>query len=157
MTPNDLLAGGYRMGRQLVHMMVDDLTAEEFRYQPVPGVNSAAWIVGHLAVVARRTAHRLGCTDLPGLTEEFIARFSVTKKAAAAQLDLGEKAELLSLLDVCVEKVNRSRSRTSAGSTHEPTGEPQPVREQLRRGTAFRHDAYGNAQRAAFDHPTQPR
>ena len=65
MTPNELLAGGYRMGRQMVQLMCDDLTDDEFRHQPVPGANSAAWIVGHLAVVARRTADRLGATDLP--------------------------------------------------------------------------------------------
>ena len=70
MTPTELLASGYRMGRQLIHMMVDDLTAEEFRHQPVPGANCAAWVVGHLAVTARRTAERLGATGLPELTEE---------------------------------------------------------------------------------------
>ena len=52
MTPNELLAGGYRMGRQMVRLMCDDLTESEFHHQPVPGTNSAAWIVGHLAVVA---------------------------------------------------------------------------------------------------------
>jgi len=105
MTPNDQLASGYRMGRQMVHMMVDDLTAEEFRHQPAPGANCAAWIVGHLAVTARRTADRLGATELPKLTEEFIGRFSATKKTAGAQADLGEKAALLTLFDTCVEQL----------------------------------------------------
>jgi uncharacterized damage-inducible protein DinB len=105
MTPNELLAGGYRMGRQLVHAMCADLTEDEFRHQPVPGANSAAWIVGHLAVVARRTADRLGATDLPPLTEEFIGRYSATKKPADAQGEPGSKSELLALLDVCVEKL----------------------------------------------------
>jgi hypothetical protein len=105
MSPNDLIAAGYRMGRQLIHRMVDDLTEEEFRHQPVPGSNSAAWIVGHLAVTARRTADRLGATGLPELTEEFVAKFSVTKKPAEAQTDLGRKAELVALFDGCVEKL----------------------------------------------------
>ena len=105
MTGNDLLASGYRMGRQLVHTMVDDLTADEFGHQPVPGANCAAWVVGHLAVTARRTAERLGATGLPVLTEEFVARYSVTKKTAGAQTDLGDKAELLQLFDGCVEKL----------------------------------------------------
>jgi hypothetical protein len=121
MTPNDLLAGGYRMGRQLVHMMVNDLTTDEFRYQPVPGANSAAWIVGHLAVTARRTAERLGATGLPELTEESIARFSVTKKPAGAQPDLGEKGELLALLDGCVEKlIDVIRVFPAVGLTNPP-------------------------------------
>ena len=54
MTPNDLIAGGHRMARQLLHRMVDDLSPAEFRHQPVPGANSAAWVVGHLALTARR-------------------------------------------------------------------------------------------------------
>jgi hypothetical protein len=127
MTPNELLAGGYRMGRQMVHMMTDDLTAEEFRHQPVPGANSAAWIVGHLAVVTRRTAERLGATDLPELTEEFIARFSVTKKPAAPQLDLGEKVELLALLDTCVEKLIAAVQAIPADALTNPPANPSPL------------------------------
>ena len=105
MSPNDLLAGGYRMARQLLHRLVDDLTEEEFRHQPVPGANSAAWIIGHLGVTARRTADRLGATGLPELTEEFVGRFSATKQPAGVQVDLGTKAELLALFDGCVEKL----------------------------------------------------
>ena len=104
MTQNELLAAGYRMGRQMVHMMCADLTEEEFRHQPVPGANSPAWIVGHLAVTARRTAERLGATDLPVLAEEYGGRFGVTRKPAGEQADLGTKAELLALFDACVEK-----------------------------------------------------
>src|SRR5688572_22384727 len=104
MAPNELLAAGYRMGVRMVHMMCDDLTDAEFQHQPVPGANSPAWIVGHLAVVARRTAARLGATDLPVLTEEYVARFSTTKKPASEQKELGEKAELLALLDVSAAK-----------------------------------------------------
>jgi hypothetical protein len=85
--------------------MADDLTAEEFRHQPVAGANSAAWVVGHLALTARRTAERLGATELPALPEGFAERFSTTKQPAGAQADLGGKEELLSLLDACVDKI----------------------------------------------------
>jgi uncharacterized damage-inducible protein DinB len=105
MTTNQLLAAGYRIGLRMVHLLCDDLTEEEFQHQPLPGTNSAAWIVGHLAVVARRTAERLGATGLPDLTEEYIGRFSQTKKAAGPQSDLGSKADLLALLDRCTEKL----------------------------------------------------
>ena len=37
MTPNDLLAGGYRMGRQMIHGFCDDLTEAEFHHQPLFG------------------------------------------------------------------------------------------------------------------------
>jgi len=105
MTPLELIAGGYRMGRLMVRLMCDDLTESEFYHQPAGGVNSPAWIVGHLAVTVRRTAERIGATDLPVLTEEFIGRFSVTKKPAEKQSDLGSKQELLALLDVSVDKL----------------------------------------------------
>jgi uncharacterized damage-inducible protein DinB len=105
MTPAELIAGGYRMARKMVQLMCADLTEDEFRHQPVPGANSAAWIVGHLAVTVRRTAERVGATDLPMLTEEFVGKFSVTKQPAGAQSDLGRKEELLALLDVSVEKL----------------------------------------------------
>ena len=98
MTPNDLLAGGYRMAHRLVRLMCDDLTEAEFHHQPVPGTNSAAWIVGHLGVTARRTAERIGATGLPLLTEEFVGKYSVTKKPAGLQNGLGSKEELLGLL-----------------------------------------------------------
>jgi uncharacterized damage-inducible protein DinB len=126
MTPNDLLASGYRMARQFVHRMVDDLTPEEFRYQPVAGANSAAWIVGHLAVVARRTAERLGVSDLPALTEEFIGRFSTTKKPADAQAELGTKEELLALFDGCVEKLIGALRTAPTSSFDGPPPAPNP-------------------------------
>jgi uncharacterized damage-inducible protein DinB len=114
MTPTELIAGGYRMARRMVHMMCDDLTPDEFRHQPVPGANSAAWVVGHLAVTARRTAERLGATGLPVLTEEFIGRYSATKKPAGPQTDLGDKADLLALLDGCVEKLTEAVGKLPA-------------------------------------------
>jgi uncharacterized damage-inducible protein DinB len=126
MTPNELIAAGHRMGRQVLHRMVDDLTEGEFRHQPVPGANSAAWIVGHLAVVARRIAERLGATGLPVLTEEFIGRFSVTGKAAESQPDLGNKAELLALFDGCVEKVIEAARTVPAESLAGPSPAPGP-------------------------------
>ncbi len=126
MSPNDLLAASYRMGRQMLHRMVDDLTVEEFQHQPVAGANSAAWIVGHLAVTARRTAERLGATDLPELTEEFVARYSVTKKPAEAQTDLGEKAELLALFDGSVEKLIGAVQTLSVEALNSPPLNPGP-------------------------------
>jgi hypothetical protein len=120
MTPNDLLASAYRMARQMVHMMTDDLTADEFRRQPLAGANSAAWIVGHLAVTARRTALRLGATGLPELTEEYVAQYSATRKTAESQAELGEKAELLNLFDVSIEKLMEAVRAIPAESLDAP-------------------------------------
>jgi hypothetical protein len=88
-----------------IHRMLDDLTESEFGHQPVPGANSAAWIIGHLAVTVRRTAERLGATGLPDLPEEFVARYSVTHKPAGAQTELDTKAALVALFDECTGKL----------------------------------------------------
>lgn len=126
MTASELLAGGHRMACRMVRMMCDDLTDAEFRHQPVPGANSAAWIVGHLAVVARRTAERLGATDLPVLTEEFVAGFSTTKKPAGEQADLGTKTELLALFDRCAQKVIEAAGKLPPEALLAPPANPGP-------------------------------
>lgn len=105
MTPNDLIAGGYRMSKALVHRMTDDLTPAEFRHQPVPGANSAAWVVGHLALTLRRTAERLGAADLPPAPPGLADNFAQTRQPAGQQPDLGDPAELVRLFDVCTDKV----------------------------------------------------
>ena len=135
MTPNELLAAGYRMGLTMLRGMCDDLTNEEFHHQPVAGANSAAWIVGHLAVVARRTAERLGATELPVLTEDYIAQFSTTKKPAEDQQTLPGKDELLSLLDVCGAKVIDAMKNLPADALTAPS--PNPSRFATNYGEAI--------------------
>src|SRR4051812_30183445 len=105
MTPNDMVVGSYRMAKLLLHRMVDDLTPADFRHQPCAGANSAAWIVGHLAISLRRTAERLGATDLPAVAPEVTAEMTQTGKPAGDQSNMSEPAELLKMFDVCVEKV----------------------------------------------------
>jgi hypothetical protein len=126
MTANELLAAGYRMGVRMAEMMCADLTAAEFRHQPVAGANSAAWIVGHLAVTARRTAERLGAAGLPILTEEYIARYSSTQEPAGTQQELGEKAELLALLHGCAAKVMDALRNLPADALRQPPASTGP-------------------------------
>jgi hypothetical protein len=101
----DLVASGYRMGRQIIHNMCADLTPEEFQHQPFTGANSAAWIVGHLALTAKRSAERLGATGVPEVSQEFVGRFKATRQPAVGQPNLGSKTELLALLDVAIDKL----------------------------------------------------
>ncbi|MFO0824040.1 MAG: DinB family protein [Gemmataceae bacterium] len=126
MTETELLVAGYRMARQMVHRMCDDLTPEEFQHQPVAGANSAAWVVGHLAVTCRRTAERLGASDLPHLTESQIRQFSVTQQLAGEQRGLGDKAELLALLDAAIEKVMDGLRKLPAAALEGPAPNPGP-------------------------------
>ena len=105
MTTFDLIASEYRMGCQLVHSLCADLTPVEFQHQPVPCANSAAWIVGHLALVTQRTAERLGATGVPPVGDEFVARYKATRQPAATLSELGNKEELLALLDASIERL----------------------------------------------------
>src|SRR6266540_3231314 len=101
MTANDAIAASYRMAKLLIHRMTDDLSAAEFDHQPVPGANSAAWIIGHLAVTFRRLAARLGASDLPAISDDLTAKLAATKKPAEVQSGLGDSAELMKLFDAC--------------------------------------------------------
>jgi uncharacterized damage-inducible protein DinB len=107
-TTFDMIASGYRMACQFLHNLCADLTPEEFEHQPVPGANSAAWVVGHLALSASRTAQRLGATGMPEVSEEFVAKFKATRQSAASQAQLGTKTELFALLDAAIEKLTEA-------------------------------------------------
>ena len=137
MTPSDPIAGSYRMTKLLVHRMTDDLTPAEFRHQPCPGANSAAWIIGHLALTLRRTAERLGVTDLPGVSEALVARLATTKKPAGAQSDLGDPAELLKLFDACADAVMAAVAKVPAETLAGPPSLPGPLATKYAEGLLF--------------------
>src|SRR4051812_40085030 len=105
MTPNDILAAGYRMSAALFHRMVDDLTAEEFARQPVSGANCAAWVVGHLALTLRNSARRMGSTDVPDLPQDVAEKLKTTRQSAGEQCGYGDPKALLAVFDACVEKL----------------------------------------------------
>lgn len=126
MTPNDAIAGGYRMAAALLHRMVDDLTPAEFGHQPVPGANSAAWVVGHLAQTLRRTAERMGAAGLPPLPAGPADRFNATKQSAGTQADLGDPAELLRLFDAHTAAVIAAAKGATAESLAGPSPLPMP-------------------------------
>lgn len=130
MTPNDTIAAGYRMAKATLHRFVDDLTAEEFQHQPVAGANSAAWVVGHLALTAHRTAERLGATGLPAVPPGLGNAASKTGKPAGDQSGIGNAAELLQLFDVCIDKVVEAVGRIPAESLAAPAPSPSPFSER---------------------------
>src|SRR5438270_3734297 len=103
MTPNDVIAAGCRLAKVMVHRMTDDLTPAEWSHQPVPGANSPAWVVGHLANVYKRIAGQYGATDLPDIPADLAARLATTKKPADAQTGIGDPAELVRLFDAAAD------------------------------------------------------
>ena len=145
MSPNDTIAGGYRMAKALIHRMVDDLTPGEFVHQPCPGANSAAWIVGHLAVSLRRTAERLGATGVPAVAPEVVDRFTQTKKPAEAQADLGNPADLVKLFDACLDSVIAAAKAVPAETLAGPSTSPSPIASAMATRTRRRRSARKSA------------
>ena len=124
MTTFDALAAGYRMGGQLVHRMTSDLTPADFVHQPVPGSNSAAWVVGHLAVTLWRTADRLRAPELAPLPPGLLDTFTQTGKPAGDQSALGDPATLLALFDTYLAKVIEAVPTVPAAKLTEPATRP---------------------------------
>jgi hypothetical protein len=124
MTTHDAIAAGYRMAGQLFHRMTDDLTPADFRVQPAPGANSAAWVVGHLAVTLWRTADRLGATDLAPLPPGLLEAFTQTGKPAGDQSGIGDPIELLRLFDAHLTKVIAAVPTIPAAKLTEPANRP---------------------------------
>jgi hypothetical protein len=104
MTPNDLLANAYSTGQKLLHVMIDDLTPDEFGRQPVAGANCAAWIVGHLAVTLRNGLRRMNYPDVPDLPAGLEDKFKSTRQVAGDQCGLGDPQVLVALFDACIER-----------------------------------------------------
>lgn len=104
MTPNDVLAAGYRMSAALLHRMVDDLTPGEFCRQPVPGANSAAWVIGHLALTLRNGLRRMGASDVPDFPADLEEKFKTTRQSAGEQSGCGDPKALLATFDACLER-----------------------------------------------------
>lgn len=124
MTTPDALAAAYRMSGQLIHRMADDLTPADFRHQPSPGANTAAWVVGHLAVTLWRTADRLGAPGLAPLPPGLLDTFTQTGKPAGDQSALGDPGELLALFDANLAKVIEAVPGIPAAKLAEPPARP---------------------------------
>src|SRR5262245_38819766 len=98
MTANEVIASSLTASHGRFRTFVDDLSPAEFEAQPIPGVNSIAWMLGHLALTDRRIAGLLG-GQLPPLPDGFEVPFKTTKQPAVEQKGLGDPKELLAVFD----------------------------------------------------------
>ena len=139
MAPNDTLAAGYRMAKLLIHRMVDDLSLVEFMHQPCPGANSAAWIVGHLAVTLQRTSVRLGVDDenLTGFSPGVLQLLATTGKPAGDQSDIMIAKDLLAVFDEYIEAVIAAVKRLPAEKLAAPPSMPGPFATNFADGVLF--------------------
>ena len=94
MTRNEVVARFLTANRGMVARYLGDLKPSDFDHQPLPGVNSPAWVLGHLVLVERKAIGLLG-GKLDPLPEGFEARFATTGKPAGPPTDANDGPELL--------------------------------------------------------------
>src|SRR5436190_18538372 len=83
--------------RRMLHMFVNDLTAEERRFRPRPEANCIDWLVGHLVLTEQRF-HTVFAAKSTPLPEGFAATFG-RDEVATRRPDYGDTSGLMSLFD----------------------------------------------------------
>ena len=79
MSQNTELLYSLETSRRMLHMFVDDLTAEERLFRASPGANCVDWLVGHLVLVERMFHARFG-TKSPPVPEGLEKRSQGTRR-----------------------------------------------------------------------------
>jgi uncharacterized damage-inducible protein DinB len=126
-SPKEAIAYALRTSKALFHRYLDDLKPHEFEYQPCPGGNNAAWIVGHLVRTDRRSLGWLGVDNLPAVPDGFEERFSPTRAAAVDQKGYGDPKGLVALFDA-----HRDRLIAAVlGADESQLREPPPMQSPL--------------------------
>jgi len=98
-TPTDATVYALAGSKKYLHRLVAGLKPEDFEFQPVPGANCIAWILGHLTLTERRQLRWLGIETLPALPEGFEERFATTRTKASVQSGFGDPQELIAAFD----------------------------------------------------------
>jgi len=83
--------------RRMLHMFVNDLTAEERRFRPRPEANCIDWLVGHLVLTEQRF-HTVFAAKSTPLPEGFAATFG-RDEVATRRPDYGDTSGLMALFD----------------------------------------------------------
>lgn len=135
-TPNDLIAFTLKASHTRFRSFVDDLKPAEFEAQPIPGVNSVAWMLGHLALTDRRIIGLLG-GEPPALPTGFEEKFKTTKQPAGEQKGLGDPKELLAVFDACRQKLIDVVKAADAATLNKPMPNPHPLFNTLGEAAAF--------------------
>jgi hypothetical protein len=97
--PAEAMAFSLRASKLFIHRMIEGMKPEELLAQPLPEMNSIAWMFGHLALVDRRQLKWLGLTELPALPEGFEAQFKATGTKAIAQTGLSAPSAIVAIFD----------------------------------------------------------
>ncbi|MGC4030751.1 MAG: DinB family protein [Tepidisphaeraceae bacterium] len=99
MTPNEMTLAGLTRSSWILHQLLDDLTSAEWLTSAVPGSNSIAWTVAHLAAVEWNALKTMGVAARPELPDaDFFARHTKGAKPSPTE-NYGDPKSLLVLWD----------------------------------------------------------
>ena len=122
--PAEAMAYSLKASQLFLHLMVDPLKPADYTAQPIEGINSIAWILGHLTLIDRRMMTGLEIADMPTLPDGFETKFTTTKAAATTQSGLGDPREILALFDRHRDQLIRGLATVDPGLF----GKETPVR-----------------------------
>ena len=122
-TTNDVIAFVLKGSHARFRAFVSDLKPAEFEAQPIAGMNSVAWMLGHLALTDRRVLGLFGA-EVPSLPDGFADKFQTTKQPAGEQTGLGDPAELVALFDKHRELLIAAVAAADADTLAKPLPSP---------------------------------
>ena len=126
MTRTDAIVQVLTSNKALANRYLADLKPGDYHHQPLPGVNSAAWILGHLVLTERRVTGMLG-GDLPPLPAGFDEAFAVTGKPAGDQHELPDGGGLREQFYDTRDRLISAVRAADESKLDEPTPKPSPV------------------------------
>lgn len=135
-TLNDTIAFVLKASQARLHMYIDDLKPAEFAHQPFPGVNSIAWILGHLTLTDRRILGLFGA-ELPPLPDGFDTPFKTTKQPAVTQTGLGNPTDLIAAFDAHRTKLIATVEQAKPDALNTPLPNPVATAKTVGEAAAF--------------------
>ena len=136
-TLSEAVVEGLRVSDVLFQRYVADLKPTEWHFQPVPGMNTVAWVVGHLTLVEHRRATALGATGLPDLPAGFAERYGPTRQPAGAQPALDSPAELTRLFHAVRDRLRAAVREATPERLAAPLAPPHPLFATVGEATLF--------------------
>lgn len=108
---NDHALHGNALNLKDAGKLVADLGPEQMTAQPAPGMNHAAWVLGHLAWAADLGPQILG--EAPGFPAEWVPLFDNSSEPKADASAYPSKAELLAALEDATGRLAASLGRAT--------------------------------------------
>jgi hypothetical protein len=102
----------------LCKLLSKDLDDTKLAYQPTPGTNHPAWILGHLAVATDYALRTLG--EQPACPEDWHKKFGIGSTVVPERSAYPSKAELLSAIESGHERVTRALQTVSEERLQRP-------------------------------------